>query len=73
MRSKSAGGLKVRALAQTARGAGLSPAWHSKLFLLNCSKKIIYFKINIFCFNLGIISTAEHSYTNKVKHNAIVR
>ena len=28
-RQESAGGIKVRALAQTARGAGLSPAWCS--------------------------------------------
>ena len=28
MRGSSAGGLKVKALAWTARDAGLSPAWH---------------------------------------------
>ena len=36
-RPESAGGLKVRALAQTARGAGLNPVWHS---ILSCLIKI---------------------------------
>ena len=30
-------------------------------------------KIQIFPFNLGMTSTAELSYTNKIKHGAIVR
>ena len=44
-RSYSASGLKVRALTQTVRGAGLSPAQCSALFLdnLNCSKRIIIY------------------------------
>ena len=32
--AESAGGLKVKALSQTLRDAGSSPAWYSKLFLL---------------------------------------
>ena len=31
---KNAGGLKVKALGETPRDVGLSPTWHSKLFLL---------------------------------------
>ena len=41
--AKSAGGLKVKALSQTLRDAGLSSAWQSSFpALQNCSRENIY-------------------------------
>ena len=61
MRNESAGGLKVKALGQTLRDAGSSPAQHSNF---SCSIKIALEKI-LFSHKLNCVSSLTKGVHNQ--------